>query len=539
MSLLEEEKVDLNTNKSSIDINTNDFNNDDNLKTIDIENSNPNNSNSNSNSNPNNSPIEDTAWSTRMWEVFTTYLPLGFVAFGGPQAHVAILRDHLVVQRDWMDETQFTELFAIGQGLPGPTSTQLVISTALARAGPLGGLLAFFLWNIPGLVILTTCGVLVKNFIDPNDPPFYLVGVAPAAISLVFKAFYGFTAKLDNLGIVLSLISASVTILISGDVNIPITSSQYVFPSMLVMGSLISLLDSKRSNPYGTSYNTPNKGWDVQDDLLMKRIGIPLWVGTLIFLSWGGILLLVILLKDTNVGLGIDNKYLDIFETMYRIGSLIFGGGQVVLPMLQSEVDPKWMSTDHFFQGLGLAQSLPGPLFNFSAYLGAVYAGTCVASGGEYENDDINGGDGGDDGIVQLNFSSFFSFLLQPFSYIHTHIYNIQIDIPGALVAYVGLFGPGVILIFAMVPFWARLRHITWFKVILHGLNATAIGLVGAACVILWEAAIGDAADAIVFIVAGTLAAYFNVQAPIVVLVGCVLGAILCDDAANLGQKPY
>jgi chromate transporter len=486
MSLLEEEKVDLNTNKSSIDINTNDFNNDDNLKTIDIENSNPNNSNSNSNSNPNNSPIEDTAWSTRMWEVFTTYLPLGFVAFGGPQAHVAILRDHLVVQRDWMDETQFTELFAIGQGLPGPTSTQLVISTALARAGPLGGLLAFFLWNIPGLVILTTCGVLVKNFIDPNDPPFYLVGVAPAAISLVFKAFYGFTAKLDNLGIVLSLISASVTILISGDVNIPITSSQYVFPSMLVMGSLISLLDSKRSNPYGTSYNTPNKGWDVQDDLLMKRIGIPLWVGTLIFLSWGGILLLVILLKDTNVGLGIDNKYLDIFETMYRIGSLIFGGGQVVLPMLQSEVDPKWMSTDHFFQGLGLAQSLPGPLFNFSAYLGAVYA-----------------------------------------------------DIPGALVAYVGLFGPGVILIFAMVPFWARLRHITWFKVILHGLNATAIGLVGAACVILWEAAIGDAADAIVFIVAGTLAAYFNVQAPIVVLVGCVLGAILCDDAANLGQKPY
>lgn len=83
----------------------------------------------------------DAPWGERMWEVFTTFWPLGLVAFGGPQAHVAILRDHLVVQRDWLDEEQFTELFAIGQGLPGPTSTQLVISTALSRAGPLGGLL--------------------------------------------------------------------------------------------------------------------------------------------------------------------------------------------------------------------------------------------------------------------------------------------------------------------------------------------------------------------------------------------------------------
>ena len=83
---------------------------------------------------------EDIPWMVRMKEVFWTYLPLGFVAFGGPQAHIAILRNHLVVQRNWLDEDQFTELFAIGQGLPGPTSTQLVVSTALARAGPIGGL---------------------------------------------------------------------------------------------------------------------------------------------------------------------------------------------------------------------------------------------------------------------------------------------------------------------------------------------------------------------------------------------------------------
>lgn len=93
------------------------------------------------------------------------------VAFGGPQAHVAILRDHLVVQRDWLDEEAFTELFAIGQGLPGPTSTQLVISTALSRAGPLGGLMAFFLWNLPGLIVLTICGSLISAYVNPNEPP--------------------------------------------------------------------------------------------------------------------------------------------------------------------------------------------------------------------------------------------------------------------------------------------------------------------------------------------------------------------------------
>ena len=214
----------------------------------------------------------------------------------------------------------------------------------------------------------------------------------------------------------------------------------------------------------------------------MKRIGIPLWVGGFIFFLWLFILVAVILLVDT---FDVENVYLEIFEKMYRIGSIIFGGGQVVLPMLQDEV-ADWMTKDRFLQGLALAQSMPGPLFNFSAYLGAVYQG-----------------------------------------------------VPGALVAYCGLFAPGVILIFAMVPFWARLRHNATFKAILKGLNATAIGLVGAACVILWEAAISDAADAMVFCFAGTLACVFAIQAPLCILAGGVLGAILHSDALNLGQVPY
>jgi chromate transport protein ChrA len=195
---------------------------------------------------------EDIPWRTRFVQVVKTYAPLGLVAFGGPQAHVAILRDHLVVQRKWLDEEQFTELFAIGQGLPGPTSTQLVVSTALARAGPIGGITAFMLWNLPGLIVLITCGVLIATFVDPYNPPWYLVGLPPAAISLVFKAFYGFGVKLDKLGVILCLISALVSVLINGDERITPSVSQFVYPSMLVLGGITSYIDSRRKEPYGT-----------------------------------------------------------------------------------------------------------------------------------------------------------------------------------------------------------------------------------------------------------------------------------------------
>lgn len=107
------------------------------------------------------------------------------------------------------------------------------------------------------------------------------------------------------------------------------------------------------------------------------------------------------------------------------------------------------------------------------------------------------------------------------------------------MVAYIGLFGPGVLLIFAIVPFWARLRHVKWFKVVLRGVNATAIGLVGAACVLLWEAAIRTAADAMVFCLALTMAVVFNVQAPFCILAGGIVGAILSEEALNLGKVPY
>lgn len=185
--------------------------------------------------------------------------------------------------------------------------------------------------------------------------------------------------------------------MINNDERIKSTSSQWVFPTCLAIGGTITFLDSKRAKPFST-YNTSTPGWEKESDETMKRIGIPLWMGAFIIFAWLAILIMCIIAKDV---LGNTNPYLEIFEVMYRIGSIIFGGGQVVLPMLQEEVVPKWMTQDQFLQGLGLAQSMPGPLFNFSGYLGAVYKG-----------------------------------------------------VPGAIIGFLGLFGPGVILIFGVVPFW-------------------------------------------------------------------------------------
>jgi chromate transporter len=280
----------------------------------------------------------------------------------------------------------------------------------------------------------------------------------------------------------LALFSALAAILINNDARIPSTSSQYVFPAIMVIGGSITLIDSKRSKPFST-YESPNAGWNRESDETMKRIGIPLWVGGLLVLTWIFTLVFSILLVEVWK---VQNVNLEIFQTMFLTGSLIFGGGQVVLPMLQDVVVPLWMTREQFLQGLGLAQSMPGPLFNFSAYLGAIYKGA-----------------------------------------------------PGAFVASIGLFGPGILLIFAVTPFWARLRHFRAFRAILAGLNSTAIGLIGAACVTLWESAILTAADSMVFAIALTMCVVFNVGAPWVVLTGGIVGAILHSDALDLGQQPY
>jgi chromate transporter len=176
--------------------------------------------------------------------------------------------------------------------------------------------------------------------------------------------------------------------------------------------------------------------------------------------------------------------YLEIFELFFRVGSLSFGGGVVIVPMLQAEVVPKWMTDEQFFQGLALSQSLPGPVFNYASFLGGTYAG----------------------------------FL-------------------GALVASVALTGPGFILIYSTLPFWINLRGSAAFKAIIQGLNASSIGMIGGSCVFLYAMSVKNAAGAIVFVLCAGLNAYYGVGAPQTIAAGAVVGALF--STFSLGQVPY
>eukprot|EP00543_Licmophora_paradoxa_P014288 CAMPEP_0202470154 /NCGR_PEP_ID=MMETSP1360-20130828/80701_1 /ASSEMBLY_ACC=CAM_ASM_000848 /TAXON_ID=515479 /ORGANISM="Licmophora paradoxa, Strain CCMP2313" /LENGTH=186 /DNA_ID=CAMNT_0049095739 /DNA_START=89 /DNA_END=649 /DNA_ORIENTATION=+ len=178
-----------------------------------------------------------------------------------------------------------------------------------------------------------------------------------------------------------------------------------------------------------------------------------------------------------------SNPILKTFQVHYRAGGIVFGGGPVIVPLLAAEAIPDWMTSETFFQGVGLAQSLPGPMFNFVGYLGAIHR-----SGGW----------------------------------------------KGAIAAELGMFGPGFILIFAVLPFWSQLRD-GRFKPVLRGVNGAAIGLIGSACVMIYASSVRKGADAMVLAGAGSLVAFSSLPAPFVILVGAIFGAIL--KQLDLAQK--
>lgn len=420
----------------------------------------------------------------RIRETISLYWYLGFISFGGPTAHVALLRDHLVGANSFIEEDVFTELFSLGQGLPGPSSTQLVISTAATHGGAISGVIAFCFWCLPGFTVLSLSGLFLYDWIDPKT--IWLLGIGPAAMALIFKASYKFVAKLDKFGFAIGTIACLVAVMIAGDEKIKSTESQVVYPILLVSGAILCLWDYLRGpdKSIGTYVQSRDDESSTEpsakDRLLVEKIGLSITQGFVYFFVWLGLLIGSIVLVSN--GAGSTNQLLEIFEVYFRVGSLIFGGGIVVLPMLQSELVPRgWITNEQFFQGLGIAQAMPGPMFNFSAFLGAAVAG-----------------------------------------------------FPGSLIAAFGLFGPGFILIFAMLPFWSRFRHLAWFKAVLKGLTASAIGLIAAGCVTLFPKSVTTYADAMVFVLCGALAIN-NIQAPFVIFSGCILGALF----SHVGQKHF
>ena len=338
-------------------------------------------------------------------EVLWVALRLGLTSFGGPIAHLGYFREEYVVQRRWLDETSYADVVALCQFLPGPASSQVGIAVGYIRAGMAGGLAAWIGFTLPSALalVLFAYGVEELDVIDTG----WLHGLKLAAVAVVAQAVWG-------MGRSLALDRDRATIVIVAAVAALAWQSAIMQVLIILVSGFV--------------------GWKilkvdaVQSSKDSLSTFIPKWMGIVALVVFFVILAGLPLARQLE-----SSQTLAIFDSFFRSGSLVFGGGHVVLPLLQSEVvGPGWMTNAEFVAGYGATQAVPGPLFTFSAYLGAVISP-------------------GPQGIV------------------------------GGGLALVAIFLPSFLLITGVLPFWDLLRKRDVFRRALNGVNAAVVGLLLAA----------------------------------------------------------
>lgn len=354
------------------------------------------------------------------WSVFLIFLRLGLTSFGGPVAHLGYFRDEFVTRRRWLSERSYGDLVALCQFLPGPASSQVGIALGLSRAGYGGALAAWLGFTLPSAVVLILFALGIAQH-STALPPGALHGLKVVAVAVVAQAVWGMARNLcsDAARITVMLIAACVALL---------QTSAWGQVAVISAAALAGLLLFKP---------TPPAAHDALPVTLSRRVGA-MWL-SLFVLVLAGLPILAQL---------IPNQGLAMIDAFYRSGSLVFGGGHVVLPLLQAEVVPTgWVSNDVFLAGYGAAQAMPGPLFTFAAFLGA-------------------------------------SMSQAPSGWL------------GGLLCLLAIFAPSFLLVLGALPFWESLRRSPRTQAALAGVNAAVVGLLLAALYQpVWTSAIFSARD--------------------------------------------
>ncbi|MDT3359891.1 MAG: chromate efflux transporter [Spirochaetota bacterium] len=370
-------------------------------------------------------------------------------AYGGPEAHFGVFLDHLVSKKHYLSEEELVELLALTSILPGPTSTQTITAVGYRMGGPLLAFLTLLVWALPPVLVMTTLSFLYQFLKDHQISEDILRFIGPMAVGFIFLAAFRIGRKVltDGLTIALFLFGALTTYFIR---------SPWIFPTVLLMGGAVSILSSNEKN-------------------LFNRITIraPYRYLVLFALFALGTLLLSLITHNLLVTL---------FEAFYRYGYLVFGGGQVVVPVMIAElVEAKaYMTNEEFLTGYGLVQGLPGPMFSFSAYAGG------MAARGE----------------------------------------GAFIQVLASLLSGVGIFLPGTLLIFFIYPVWEELKQIQAVKVSLKGINAVAGGLITAAAILLLQKSGITGEHLTVVGLTIVVLATKKIPAPLVVLAVLVAGIV-------------
>jgi chromate transporter len=354
-------------------------------------------------------------------EVFWVFLKLGLTSFGGPIAHLGYFRQELVVRRRWIDEPDFVDLVALCQFLPGPASSQVGFSLGVLRGnGLVGGLAAWLGFTLPSALILIAFALGEAAFTG-SVAEGLLHGLKLVAVAVVAQAVWGMTRTMtpDRERAAIAFSAIAVVVAVSGSVG---------QVAAIALGAVAGLRFC-RGEPDSVSG---------QLRFPVSRRG-----GTAALALFAALLVAPLVAPGAA-----SDRAVRLFEAFYRSGALVFGGGHVVLPLLQAEVvAPGWVTNETFLSGYGMAQAVPGPLFTFAAYLGAAMQPT------------PNG-------------------------------------VAGAAIALVAIFLPGLSLVYGMLPFWDELRTHRAARSAMRGANAAVVGVLGLALYTpIWTSAVRTPGD--------------------------------------------
>lgn len=371
-------------------------------------------------------------------------------AYGGPEAHIGVFTDQLVAKGRYLDEAELIELVALCSILPGPTSTQTIVAIGHRIGGPWLALLTMLVWALPVLVAMTVLSFLYQFLSAREISHDVLRYIGPMAVGFILVAAFRIGRKVvvDVPTGLLLVFGAAVTYFVR---------APWVYPAVLAAGGVVTILLAREPG-------------------LLHRVRIrPPWryLAAFAILALGGILAASLT----------DSRPIQLFESFYRYGYLVFGGGQVVVPVMHSElVEVRQYLTNHeFLTGYGLVQGLPGPMFSFAAY-----AGGMAARGGST--------------LAQL---------------------------AGAVAGGLGIFLPGLLLIYFVYPVWESLKQVKAVRVSLRGINAVAGGLIAVAGVILVQAGGIGIATVLATTASVALLASGRIPAPLIVALSLVAGLVI------------
>jgi chromate transporter len=382
-----------------------------------------------------------------------------FTAFGGPQAHIAILMREFVEKRRYVTESELMELNALSQLLPGPSSTQTLVGIAWKVGGLRLAIITFLIWILPSAAIMCIAAISYKIFAGRSKFTEILRFVQPIAVGIVAYATYTFAYKFLKSRVSAMLAGGSLIVTL-------ILHNAYAFPLLILLGGIIS--SALETQPQ-------------ENELRVKLFSnvnpkkVTYFIGILLFFAALGALV-----NQTSP----FSLPIRLFENFYRNGILIFGGGQVLVPLMYTEfVEAKhYLTNSEFLSGYALQQALPGPTFSFTSFLGGISMGN-------------KGG-------------------------------NIIGQVAGSLVAVIGINTPGLILILFIVPFWNDLKKITRIKNSLSGINAVAVGFMATALILLARP-FGLHWLAYIVMACTFLLLYFTkIKTPVIIIIGIVLGLV-------------